>query len=361
MDSNPKKRYSRQIVLENWGEDVQQKLSNSIVLIIGVGGLGCHSASALCASGIGTLILYDPDRVQLENLHRQYHYSAEDIGLYKVDALAKRLKALNPDCRVLTVSEFWDWRGILPENLAPHLVIDGSDTFQVKYAINEYCQSRQIPWIYASVLAYEAEVSVFMPYSGSCYKCLHPTPPDDYNSCERTGVVGPLPALAGTRQACEAIAFLSGNIISQDGKLWKIDLKNGKENIYQIERSPICRSACTVKSPAFMHLPETGELSFNEFHSDFKADSEKWHLLDIRMDNMAFPDIYGIRKIDLADLNIYVEGTPVHNKVLLICSSGRISRKMMLKLRQFRPELLIYSLNGGFLSGFQEKPYLESL
>lgn len=361
MDSNQESRYSRQIILENWGEAVQQKLSNSIVLIIGVGGLGSHSASALCASGVGTLILYDPDRVQLDNLHRQYHYSTEDIGLYKVEALSKKLKALNPGCKVFAVSDLWNLDTSLPEDLQPHLVIDGSDTFQVKYAINDYCNSKQIPWVYASVLAYEAEVSVFMPSAGTCYKCYQPIPPEDYNSCELTGVVGPLPALAGTRQACEAIGYLSGNFKSQTGKLWRINLKSGKENIFQVERCPICHSGCAVKSPTFFQLLETGELGFSEFLRDFMENPEVWHLYDIRVDNMVFPDIPGVKKIDISDLNDAAMKIPVQNKVLLICGSGKISSQLMVKIKQFRPELLIYSLKGGFLSGFLEKPYLESL
>lgn len=361
MKINQQGRYSRQVVLKNWGEESQEKLSKAVVLLIGAGGLGCHSAPALCAAGIGTLIIYDPDLVQLENLHRQYFYTTEDIGRYKVEVLSQRLRELNPDCKIHVVAESWTLNSDLPENLQPTLVVDGSDTFMAKYSINEFCLARRIPWVYSSVLAYQAEVALFTPHSGLCYKCLFPTPPVDFESCERTGVAGPLPAYAGTRQAWEAIAFLLGNVHSLPAKLWKVDWFTGKETTYQVERNPECVNRCNVAPASFTKPLVSGEIQFADFIDDFRLNNQTWLVFDIRTDNMVHPEIPGIIKLDMSELASSVKNMDVQKKILLICAGGHISLQLQQKMQESRQDLMIYSLIGGFQSGFQGKPYLESL
>jgi sulfur-carrier protein adenylyltransferase/sulfurtransferase len=361
MDSIQGQRFNRQEILEGWGKSFQQKLQKSIVVIVGVGGLGSHAAAALSAAGVGTLILFDSDRVKSENLPRQYYYTESDLGQLKVEALQKRLQAMNSDCKVIAINEIWDQNTKLSSELEPHLIIDGTDTFQAKYSINEYCQEKGIPWVYASVLGYQAEVSVFLPSKGPCYKCLYPTPSLEQESCEITGVAGPLPALVGTRQAWEALAVLSEQFPTLTGQLWRINLLEGREGILSLDRNPECNNLCVVSNPTVQESLHPGEIFFPEFLKDFRIHPSDWTIVDIRPDSSMLEDLPRIQRMDVTDLLVgFIASLPTP-KILIICEKGRNSRVAQEKLQKSAPNLKIFSLHGGFNSGFQAGAYLESI
>jgi molybdopterin/thiamine biosynthesis adenylyltransferase/rhodanese-related sulfurtransferase len=354
-------RYNRQEILTGWGKDLQQKLENSIVLIVGVGGLGSHAASALCAAGVGTLILLDSDLVQIENLHRQYFYTEMDLGHYKTLAIKQRLMALNSACTVISLPEKWTKSTLIPGNLIPDLVLDGTDSFESKYEINEYCQEKGIPWVYASVLGFKAELSVFHPSNGVCYKCLYPTLSAEFDSCERTGVAGPLPAIVGTKQAWEAIALLSGTLPTLAGQLWQINLSQGREKVLNLERNPDCKLKCTVPCPNSIRSLVPGEIDFEAFLNDFRLNPSLWKIIDIRAEGLDSMVLVGIEKMDAIDLLSAGLDYSKAQKILVVCEKGRKSQIVQEKLQQQLSEGMVFSLKGGFYSGFQSSSYLESL
>lgn len=362
MGESPDRRYSRQLVLPGWGSEAQQKLKDSIVLIIGCGGLGSHAAMALAAAGVGTLLLTDPDTIQTENLHRQYWFSPEDTGKLKTEVIRKKIQQLNPETRVFIQSAWWSPEMKWEEGLMPHLVVDGTDTFFAKTQINQYARSLNIPWIYASVLGYRAEVAVFHPRKGTCYQCLYPDPGEELTSCALAGVVGPLPALVANRQAVESLAILSGAYPEKINQLWYCDLLSGKEGFLVLERDPVCSGECRVSNNLSENpTVHSGSWEFLRFLEEFRRQPEEWILLDIRLDAFQQPETPGILPMDITAVETFLKGRDVQKNVLLICATGKNSDALMRRLVQSPLPVSVFSLRGGFESGFRHSDYLESL
>lgn len=202
-------RYARQRVLREFGVVGQERLAASRVLIVGAGGLGSPSALYLAAAGVGTIGLVDQDVVDPSNLHRQLLYDTRDVGREKLVAATERLRALNP--LVTIVPHTTRLARANAETLVAeyHMVIDGTDNFPARYAINDACLARGIPFVYGSVARFEGQVSVFCAPDGPCYRCLFPEPPAPgmVPSCAEDGVLGVLPGVIGMMQSIEAIKW----------------------------------------------------------------------------------------------------------------------------------------------------------
>ncbi len=193
-------RYSAQIMLPQVGEQGQQRLANTHVLVVGAGGLGCPVLSYLAAAGIGHLTLVDPDVLELSNLHRQVLYKNHDIGQYKVDAAAKRLQALNPHCVTTPLVQ-----RLTPANAATliqqaHIVVDAADSLAVSYILSDACMQQHKPLVSASVLAQQGYVGVFCGGAPS-YRAVFPCLPASAAQCSSAGVLGSSVAVLGGMQA----------------------------------------------------------------------------------------------------------------------------------------------------------------
>lgn len=204
-------RYARQLRLPGVGREGQEKLKKARVLVVGAGGLGSPVALYLAAAGVGAMTLVDGDRVELSNLHRQLLHTTASLGLSKVESGAARLHALNPETAVTAVAEM-----LTAENAAAlveghDLVIDGSDTFAARYAINDACILHQIPWLHGSVHRMSGQLAVFTPRS-ACYRCLFPAPPAGLlgANCAEAGVLGAVVGILGSMLATEALKYLLG-------------------------------------------------------------------------------------------------------------------------------------------------------
>lgn len=223
LSASERERYSRHILLEEVGEAGQLALKAARVLIVGAGGLGSPVAAYLAAAGVGTIGLVDDDIVDLSNLHRQILFSEGDLGLPKVEAAARRLKASNSG----TVVE------IHHERLGPasaeelisayDLVVDCSDNFATRYAINDACLLLGRPFVYGSIYRFEGQVSVFCQPGGPCYRCLFPEENAAVANCAEAGVVGVLAGVIGSLQATEALKLLLGIGESLVGRLLLYD------------------------------------------------------------------------------------------------------------------------------------------
>lgn len=215
---NDQQRYTRQIILPQIGAAGQQKLHDARVLIIGMGGLGCPAAQYLAAAGIGHIGLVDHDVVQVSNLHRQILYGEADVGLSKAGVAEHRLLHLNPEAEIKTFTEKFTPESA--ERLAsPYdLLLDCTDNFAARYAINGYCAAQKKVNVFASLYRFEGFLTVFdATIDAGCYRCLYPQSSESVQNCSEAGVIGVLPGIMGAMQALEAIKVLigAGEILNQ--------------------------------------------------------------------------------------------------------------------------------------------------
>ncbi len=245
-------RYSRQLPLPEIGEEGQEKLLGSRVLLVGVGGLGSPVALYLSAAGVGGLGLLDGDRVDLSNLQRQVIYATGDLGALKVDSARRRVEALNPDVEVRTHPVRLT-SGNAMEILSDYdVIVDCTDNFPVRYLLNDACVILDKPLVHGSVYRLEGQATVFYPSRGGpCYRCLFPVPPEPgaVPSCEEVGVLGVLPGVIGTIQAAEVIKLLLGKGETLVGRLLFCDLSATRFQELVIRRNPRC-PVCGEEAPS---------------------------------------------------------------------------------------------------------------
>ncbi len=249
LSSEQIRRYARHIMLREIGGPGQQKLLKSTVAMIGAGGLGGPAAMYLAAAGVGHIRLIDDDDVSLSNLQRQILFSTNDIGAPKVEAGHSRLTALNPDCTVTQVR-----KRLSPENAAECIgdaeyVLDGSDSFQTRFDVNEFCHQNARTLVSGAVGRWAGQVSVFK--SGHtqthenanklpCYRCLTPELPETEVSCAEIGVIGPLTGIIGARMAMEAVKEITKSGQSMAGRLWIYDALSGDSRTIKLPADPEC-------------------------------------------------------------------------------------------------------------------------
>jgi len=231
-------RYARHLVLREVGGPGQQKLKAASVLIVGAGGLGSPAALYLAAAGVGTLILVDPDDVDRSNLQRQILYAEGDIGRPKVEAAADRLAALNPHIFIAGGPEAFgaDNADALVEGV--DLVLDGTDSFEVRYEVNAACVRHGKPLVTGAIGRWTGQVGVF---SGKpCYRCLVPEIPPDAETCVAVGVVGALAGVVGSMMALEAIKLITGAGEPLDGRLLIYDALAAETRTVRVGADPEC-------------------------------------------------------------------------------------------------------------------------
>jgi molybdopterin/thiamine biosynthesis adenylyltransferase/rhodanese-related sulfurtransferase len=205
-------RYQRQLSLSGFGRDAQERLKRGSVLVVGAGGLGCPALLYLAAAGIGHITILDPDRVEVSNLQRQVLYTEADAGQLKSTAAARRLRELNPWVKVEARAERLSRDNALKLIGAHEVTIDGSDNFATRYLVNDACVLTGRPFVYGAIQGFEGQLSVFNWKDGPTYRCLfpEPPPPGTVPNCAEAGVLGALPGLIGTAQACEALKLIAG-------------------------------------------------------------------------------------------------------------------------------------------------------
>lgn len=242
MDDQQLLRYSRQILLEQIDVDGQQRLLDSSVLIVGMGGLGSPVALYLAAAGVGRLVLADDDHVDLTNLQRQIIHGAADLNRPKTASAADRLAALNPDVQIQQLSYRLRDAQLLEAVGQADLVLDCTDNFTTRQALNRACVALRRPLVSGAAIRLEGQVSVFdlRDPNSPCYQCLYGDGDDVALSCSEAGVIGPLVGLVGSLQALEALKILAGFGAPLVGRLLLIDaLQTGFREL-RIKRDPGC-------------------------------------------------------------------------------------------------------------------------
>ncbi len=212
MDDTQLLRYSRQILLSDIDIKGQQTLLDSKVLIIGMGGLGSPVALYLASAGIGTLGICDFDEVELSNLQRQIIHSNNSIGLSKVDSAKQSINRINPDITVIKHPEKLEGNAL--DNIIEHydLVLDCSDNFSSRFAINQACFKSKKPLVSGAVIRLEGQISVYdsRNETSPCYQCLYGVAAEIADTCSTNGVLAPVAGIIGSIQATEAIKCLLG-------------------------------------------------------------------------------------------------------------------------------------------------------
>jgi adenylyltransferase/sulfurtransferase len=235
------KRYARQIALADVGAEGQAKLGRTRALIVGLGGLGCPAALYLGTSGIGRLLLNDFDRVDETNLPRQILYGPEDVGALKVEAAQKRLTALNPELEVVCLPDRLDGEALEAAVAQVDLVLDGTDNFATRFAVNRACVARGIPLVSGAAVRVEGQIAVFTQRGdGPCYACLYNDEDEWLGDCQGNGVLAPVPGVIGTLMAEEALKLALGWDSALHDRLLLWDAKRGEWQNVALKRDPKC-------------------------------------------------------------------------------------------------------------------------
>ena len=240
-------RYSRQIMLTEFDVAGQQALLDARVLVIGLGGLGSPAALYLAAAGVGALTLVDHDVVDLSNLQRQIIHDQGFLGQAKVASAAARIAALNPDTRVDRIARLLDGPELAAEVAKATVVLDGTDNFTARYAINAACVATRIPLVSGAAIRFEGQVTVVDPRQDNapCYRCLYGNAGDEALNCAENGVAAPLVGVVGSIQAMEAMKIIAGVGDSLAGYVLHLDAKRMEWRKLRLTKDPDCPTCGT--------------------------------------------------------------------------------------------------------------------
>jgi molybdopterin/thiamine biosynthesis adenylyltransferase len=215
-------RYSRQLVLPEWGEAQQMRLRRARVLVIGAGALGSPVATYLVGAGVGRVGVVDGDDVELSNLHRQHLHFTPDAGVPKAHSAAAKLRFLNPEVMVEPYQVELDAANALALVAEQDLVVDCSDSFATRYAVNAACCRAGVPLVEGGAVGFTGLVMAIRPGETACYRCAFPSPPPDAATCAQAGILGPAAGVIGSLMALEALKLIAGLPV-RDGLL-QVDL-----------------------------------------------------------------------------------------------------------------------------------------
>ncbi|MDH3641646.1 MAG: molybdopterin-synthase adenylyltransferase MoeB [Gammaproteobacteria bacterium] len=235
-------RYSRQIMLPEIDIAGQEKLLDSSVLIIGLGGLGSPAAIYLAGAGVGELVLSDHDTVDVSNLQRQIVHRNDTIGETKVASAARSLQQLNPGTRIQSVDRKLEGDELLQAVNAADVVLDATDNFGARYAVNDACWQTTTPLVSGAAIRWEGQVAVFDPRSADspCYRCLYSEGDDEALNCSENGVIAPVVGIIGTCQAMEAIKLITGVGDTLTGHVLYFDAKRMEWRKLGLSPDPNC-------------------------------------------------------------------------------------------------------------------------
>jgi molybdopterin/thiamine biosynthesis adenylyltransferase/rhodanese-related sulfurtransferase len=242
LTPSQKQRYSRHLLMPEVGAEGQAKLLDSKVLLIGAGGLGAPAMLYLAAAGVGTIGIVDFDVVDMSNLQRQIVHANDRVGQKKVDSAEQSINALNPETKVVKHEEMLNDDNVERLIAGYDVILDGTDTFETRYTLNDAAVRAGIPVVHASVFRFEGQLTVFQPYEGPCYRCLYPTPPPPELApgCSVAGVLGVVPGTMGILQATEALKLLLGIGEPLVGRLLIYDALDSTFQELKLRRDPAC-------------------------------------------------------------------------------------------------------------------------
>ncbi len=252
MNDEALTRYSRHLLLNEWGVEAQDKLCAAKVLIIGMGGLGCPAAHALVAAGVGHLTIADGDVVDATNLQRQHLHSPERVGMSKVLSAQLALQTINPLCTINPIAQRLIGDALNQAVAAHDIVLDCSDNFATRHAVNRACVSARKPLLSGAAIRFDGQLIVFNAADptgkSACYQCLFPEAglEDEADRCAVMGVFAPLTLQIGILQAAAAIKWLAAVGTVPVSSLTIINALNGTQHSIAVPKDPAC-AVCAKK------------------------------------------------------------------------------------------------------------------
>ncbi|KAA2223141.1 HesA/MoeB/ThiF family protein [Chryseobacterium sediminis] len=339
--SDPFERYHCQISLPGFGISSQELLNNAKVLIVGMGGLGCPTAQYLTSSGIGTIGLADDDLVSESNLHRQILYAPHDIGTYKVDAAAKKLQQQNPSVSIIPYRLKVTSLNVMELISEFDLIVEGTDNFETKCLLNDACVLAGKPLVYGAIYQYEGQVSVWnvLQKDGTYSPNYRDVFPDAEESqvpnCREGGVLPTLAGIIGCMQANEAIKYFTQPQDILAGKLWMMNVLNGKTHVIKLKKTAVQITALlqTVQVVTFEELIQ---------------EKDHFEIIDVRSAEEHQHFNIGGTNIPVEELEHYVHSFSGFSKpILMYCQSGKRSAEAVRKIKKVFPDKDIFSLKDG--------------
>ncbi|MBX2962896.1 MAG: ThiF family adenylyltransferase [Cyclobacteriaceae bacterium] len=361
-------RYSRQLVLKDFGLKNQEKLKQASVMVVGAGGLGSPALLYLAAAGIGTIGVVDFDIVQESNLHRQVLFSTEDIGKNKAITAEGHLRKLNPFVSVVPITEKITSKNALAIISDFDLVLDGSDNFPTRYLVNDACVLAGKPLVYSSILQYEGQLAVFnVPqHTGEPslnYRDLFPEPPlpNEVPNCEQAGVLGVLSGILGSMMANEAIKLITGIAEPLINRLVIIDSLSLEMLTIKIpDRNSRASIKILIDYEEFCGLNQQKdksldmkEITVRELKQliDTKAD---FQLIDVREIHEYEQANLGGEHIPMAEVPYNIDRIQTDKQVVVHCRSGGRSGNIIQWLEKNHQFENLYNLKGGILAWAHE-------
>lgn len=242
MNDDQLLRYSRHILLRQVDIAGQEKLLAARVLVIGLGGLGSPVAMYLAASGVGRLVLVDHDKVELTNLQRQIVHTTASIGQDKTASATSQLQALNPEIAITAINRKLGEAELLEQVRAADAVVDASDNFATRFAVNTACVKAKKPLVSGAVVRFEGQVAVFRPDlpDSPCYRCLYAESSEPEEPCAEFGVLAPAAGIVGSIQAAETLKLLLGVGQTLTGRVLLLDVLTMEWRELKLRKDPAC-------------------------------------------------------------------------------------------------------------------------
>jgi molybdopterin/thiamine biosynthesis adenylyltransferase/rhodanese-related sulfurtransferase len=318
--------YQRQLLLQGFGLEAQERLKNFSVLVIGAGGLGCPLLQYLAAAGIGRIGIVDGDKVQDHNLHRQILYTTADVGKSKSAVAAERLRNMNPNIELEELPFLFEKSNAIELLGGYDLLVDGSDNFSTRYLSNDACVILNKPLVSGAIFKYEGQVSVFNYHNGPTYRCLFPEPPlaHERPSCSEIGVLGVLPGVIGSIMAAETIKIAAQVGEPLSGKLLTYDALGCSFDTFTFSTVPENKHIKMLGQYDFdCDLESINEISCNELKNHFS----EYLIVDVReKEEYALFNIGGTN-IPLSELEKKIAEIPKNKHVVVHCQGGSRSRQ----------------------------------
>ncbi|WP_288788748.1 HesA/MoeB/ThiF family protein [uncultured Elizabethkingia sp.] len=335
-------RYQCQIALPGFGISSQKLLKDARVLIIGMGGLGCPCAQYLASSGIGTIGIVDDDIISVSNLHRQILYTPEDIGLPKIEVAAKKLQQQNPSVNIIPLNFRVTSENVINLISEYDLIIEGTDNFETKYLLNDACVLTGKPLVYGAIYQYEGQVSIWNihredgTYSPNYRDVFPDVNASQIPNCREGGVIPTLAGVVGCMQANEAIKYLTGSEDLLTGKLWIMNVNNGRTQIIKLKKSSTVQITNLIQT-----IPL---ITFEELTRHW----EDFEIIDVRSTSEHQNFNIGGKNIPLEGLQdqfSFISSTL--QPIVVYCQSGKRSMDAVKKIKDVFPEKEIFSLKDG--------------
>ena len=370
-------RYSRHLILPEFGMESQLRLKSASVLVVGCGGLGAPLLQYLVAAGVGRIGIIDQDTIDRSNLQRQVLFSDDDIGLKKVEVAIRKLSRQNPNIKFEPYDAFLTTENAMEIIDQYDIVADGTDNFPTRYLVNDACVLLDKVNVYGSIFQFEGQVSVFNALGkdgtrGPNYRDIFPTPPPPgmVPSCAEGGVLGVLPGLIGCMQANEVIKVLAniGDIL--DGRLFLFDAAAFDSRMLKIQKDP--DNPVNGKNPSISKLIDYDEfcgITPNDISSEkdvimkeitvselrlWQESGKEHQLIDVRKAYEVEIAEMGGEFIPQSEIMQRVDEIKTDIPVVIHCRSGKRSGDVILEIEQKYGMKNLYNLKGGILAWSDE-------